>query len=642
MMRIAILFVVISFAPAVGSASPGSGPAHRLDWGRVGVWRGYRLAGQQIDRVFLGKRRKLTTQSGWQRVLEVDIAGSKRAWTNRCFLTYPGFYSKQKASCTFFGEGLAAASLTFRHRGSKVDGCITELDVIPFEGKLVDGSLELSFTEGSSDKELAVWRVDSSSLSSELRFDKSISALERELITIVVLTLQVVFAADKESDMWGHLKQLALSTTRSHAALLHEHGRPGLANHRTHVPRPGQAYRVGWERVGVWRGYQLAGQRIDRAFISEARDLTTQTGWQRVVETDIVGSRRAWTNRCILTYPGLHQLHASCTFFGEGLPAADLLWRHDASRSWGSASELDVIPFEGKRADGSLELSFTDSSDEKLADWRVASSTSPSVLRFEQSTAALERELIAVIVLNLQVIVSLDMEHAVWGHAEQRSSSGGALSHAALLREYGRAGFMLDPLPRTPRAFAGAHGGLIAPAGPDGAPKSPGGRSFGLFFGMRFQNFSGQLGVGLLPGAVDESRVAAAVGATDLASFALSLGLQARYAWRPQSYIQPFVGVGAALRTRFVEAEKSAGPIHGKQVGLALVPSVGLQVPLWKTNDIGPRVVLFGEFMPEWHVYADPRITGPVGTESTQDRLAEALEGAEWHLRTVVGLRYER
>ena len=442
-------------------------------------------------------------------------------------------------------------------------------------------------------------------------------------------------------------------------------------------PGSGQAHQLGWDRLGVWSGYRLAGQRIEQAFVSEGRPLETAKAWQRVIETDIAGSSRMWNNRCVLTHRGMYELDLSCTFAGAGLEPASLTLVHRGRGGHGRILGPVHLQVAGNLFNLEVfEFTFADLAGDETARWQVESllRARAESLRFAEHATALERELLAVIVLTAQLIDVEEMARApsrtpsggvldayllrtdwtgatraeLQRHAEQLLALG-APSHAALLREHARANLAIDrrsgPLilrkPSTPRIFGGLHGGVTATADPDGAPQGIGGGSIEVVGGVRLHNLSIQLDMGLLPGVVDHGSLASAAGVTGVDSAAFSLGLQMRYMMLSSSTIELFIGASAALRLRFVDVVEWGATDGALQVGVAVAPRVGLQTPLWRLNDLGSRVLLYAEFVPEWSFYSSPNVTGPVGTEVAQWLLQEALEGRELSLRMLVGLRFE-
>ncbi len=137
------------------------------------------------------------------------------------------------------------------------------------------------------------------------------------------------------------------------------------------------------------------------------------------------------------------------------------------------------------------------------------------------------------------------------------------------------------------------------------------------------------------------ARFAEAVGVPSVGGAGFSLSIEGRYVVALPLSLEAVFGVQLGGRLRFVDVGGWPELDGATQWGFSVAPILGMQLPIWRINDLGSRALLALEGVPEWRFRADPRISAPATDFVTRDRLAAALSGTELGVRIQMGIRLE-
>jgi hypothetical protein len=441
-----------------------------------------------------------------------------------------------------------------------------------------------------------------------------------------------------------------------------------------------------WDELGRWRGYRLGDLRIEDAFVSEPIP-REGPGYEVLLELDLRGrDGRLRAARCTWTYAGtLWRLSLACDARTEGSDVRTTLVLEEGGRGrvrgpvtlelvW-RAQNLEVLALDFARPGGA-----------RVGEWSAAGLDGA---RFDLNDVALGggRRLVVFTrdaaldeALELAALVTLFRSHAledpnlIPARAETVATpldaypvvsapaatdaglealiaeveAAGAGQEASLLRTHvgarrridRGAGAWVERHPETPRVAIGLHLGSGFAPGPDGPPGGFGGVRVEVFGGVRIRALLLGLTFGLGVAPIDGGAFAAAAGVGGVGSALFSVGGEARYTLPLFASLEGVLGLGVAARLRLTDV--TGWPEGGaSQFGLAVAPIVGLQVPLWRANALGTRLVLGLEGAPEVSFWRGPGVRGPAGQEASAARLDAALSGTDVGVAVRFALRFE-
>lgn len=444
---------------------------------------------------------------------------------------------------------------------------------------------------------------------------------------------------------------------------------------RSRAQAPPHVYDLDYERIGTWEGYSLNGHRITAAYVSDPIHWPDQEGFSELVEMDVSGPNHGWNVRCSFDYGTFLVFSATCDFVpDDGSTAATLVVGSDLQgHLLGDETDLRVTSdFFNTEL---LQLFFERSDGSRFAAWKwkglrrgypsELTTSSPGGEPLELTTLSV----LSMLLLSSQVTTPnltaprsanrLDSfpvvergprvdrgQYAALALLERR----GAATEAQLLRRHlddsrgidRRGGAWVERHPWTPRIAMGLHGGVSFLPDPSGTPRGIGGGSLDVVGGLRLHRLLLTLVMGLRFGVIDERSFASRVGTSAMSSAGLALAFEARYALPlGLSPLEGLLGLSAGGQLRLVDVAGWGDTGGVVQLGATLGPIVGFQIPIWKVNDLGSRLLIALEGIPEWSFWRSPSVTPPPGAEEEADRLSRALSGRELTVRAQLGLRLE-
>jgi hypothetical protein len=447
----------------------------------------------------------------------------------------------------------------------------------------------------------------------------------------------------------------------------------GVAHTARAQPTPGE-HTVSYERVGVWRGYTLRGHRIASAFVSDSFARPGEDGYAERVEFEVAGPERRWAVRCTGATGRFLEFSLACELLPEdGGPPAFLVYGAGLNGVLhGPEGALHITSrFVNTEL---LELDFTRPDGTRAASWgwrgirfgfpvalRVDSAQGPEVdlvTLAALTTLFLSGDATAPNIVAPQGAGRLDAYPLIPAERRARADAGaalawltqrGALREARLLRLHlddARAidregGAFVERHPSAGRIAVGFVGGAEFLPDPGGTPRSLGGANLDVLAGFRVGPLLLSLTMGLRTGAIDTARFAGAVGVPSIGGAGFALSIEGRYVVALPLSLEAVLGVQLGGRLRFVDVGGWPEFDGATQWGFALAPILGMQLPIWRINDLGSRALLALEGVPEWRFWADPRISAPATDFVTRDRLAAALSGTDLGVRIQMGIRLE-
>lgn len=433
---------------------------------------------------------------------------------------------------------------------------------------------------------------------------------------------------------------------------------------------------LSWETLGRWPGYGLNGYQIEEAFVSEPFAVGT-AGFAELLELVVRSPQNGRREvRCTFTYSGLlWGFTMACDVRAEGPEVRTTFALLEGGRGRVRASANLEVHWQARNLEA-LELSFRRPGGtlvgELVADPGRALG-GPALALYGPSDA--ESEAMALLALSSLFLNStvrepnlvpvdattvaprLDAYRPTRARTEEDAGVEGLLAEAEgegqgdeawLLRSHFRSDLRIDRalgpyIQRNPGAARVAMGLQMTTGfqpGPEGSAGPWSGGRLEVVGGLRIQDLSFLLTLGLGLGAIDSAAFAAAAGVSDVESALFSFGLETRYALPPLLTVEGVVGLGIAGRLRLTDvAEWPGGGSH--QLGLALAPMVGVQLPIWEPNDLGTRLLVALEGSPEFTFWQDPTVRPAAAQEAEANRLAAALSGADFALSIRLGVRFE-